>query len=344
VYAAEDAFHKLPIHWMWWPAIGGLFVGLGGLIFPQALGVGYDTIGVLLKGDVALKLIFGVLLVKSAIWIISLGSGTSGGVLAPLLMMGAALGAFGSLFLPQFGPGFWPLVSMGAILGGTMRSPLTGIVFALELTHDFNMLLPLVVASFFAHGFTVLTLKRSILTEKISRRGFHLSREYAVDPLEILFVREVMRTNVVALPASSTFGEAHDLVRPDRKPHGQHLFPIVDGDLCLLGVVSRSDLLRLLERGHGLPEPLSAIASTHPTVAFPDESLRAIVYRMSESGFTRLPVVDRADDKRLLGMVSLADLLRARTRNLEEERTRERIFHLRLPLRHSNVSGKARPF
>jgi CIC family chloride channel protein len=136
-------------------------------------------------------------------------------------------------------PGF---VSMGAILGGTMRSPFTGIVFAIELTHDFNMLLPLVVASFLAHGFTVLTLKRSILTEKIARRGYHLTREYAVDPLEILFVREVMRTNVVALPAAATFGEAHDLVRPGRKPHGQHVFPIVDEDECLVGVISRSDL------------------------------------------------------------------------------------------------------
>ena len=343
VYAAEDAFHKLPVHWMWWPAIGGLFVGIGGLIFPQALGVGYDTIGVLLKGDVTLKFIFGVLLVKSAIWIISLGSGTSGGVLAPLLMMGAALGALCSLFLPQFGLGFWPLVSMGAILGGTMRSPFTGIVFAIELTHDFNMLLPLVVASFLAHGFTVLTLKRSILTEKISRRGFHLTREYAVDPLEILFVREVMRTNVVALPATATFGEAHDLVRPGRKPHGQHVFPIVDEDKCLLAVISRSELLKVLEQGHSRREILSSVTSTYPTVAFADESLRVIVYRMAESGFTRLPVVHRADKKRLVGMVSLADLLRARGRNLEEERTRKRMFHLRLPLRHPTASEKIAP-
>ena len=130
--------------------------------------------------------IAGVLLVKSIIWVIALGSGTSGGVLAPLLMMGAALGGVEGMFLPWEGAGFWPLVSMGAILGGTMRSPLTGIVFALELTHDINMVLPLMVASFLAHGTTVLALKRSILTEKIARRGFHLSREYSMDPLEIL--------------------------------------------------------------------------------------------------------------------------------------------------------------
>ena len=149
-------------------------------------------------------LILGILLVKSVIWAVSLGSGTSGGVLAPLLMMGGALGGLEAMFLPHEGAGFWPLVSMGAILGGTMRSPFTGVIFALELTHDVNMLLPLLLAVTIAHGFTVLTLKRSILTEKVARRGYHLSREYAVDPLEILFVREVMRTNIVALPARTT--------------------------------------------------------------------------------------------------------------------------------------------
>jgi H+/Cl- antiporter ClcA len=200
VYAAEDAFLKLPIHWMWWPIIGGFVVGVGGLIFPQALGVGYDTIGALLQGNVVLLTITGILLVKSVIWAVSLGSGTSGGVLAPLLMMGGALGGLMTPFLPHEGAGFWALVSMGAILGGTMRSPFTGVVFVVELTHDVNVILPLLLASVVAHGFTVLTLRRSILTEKVARRGFHLSREYAVDPLEILFVREVMRSNIVAIP------------------------------------------------------------------------------------------------------------------------------------------------
>ena len=276
VYAAEDLFQKLPIHWMWWPAIGGLFVGIGGLIFPQALGVGYDTIARLLRGNVAFTFILGVLIVKSLIWMISLGSGTSGGVLAPLLMMGAALGGIAGMFLPHFGQGFWPLVSMGAILGGTMRSPFTGIVFAIELTHDLNMLLPLLVACFLAHAFTVLTLKRSILTEKISRRGYHLSREYATDPLEILFVREVMR-------------------------------PATEQDLSQ-----------------------TAINST--AVAYSDEPLRAVVYRMAETGVTRLSVIDSNDGQRPIGTVSLDDLLRARSRNLHEERARERILRLRMPL------------
>ena len=342
VYAAEDAFQKLPIHWMWWPAIGGVFVGIGGLIFPQALGVGYDTIGLLLKGNVALHFLIGVLLVKSAIWMISLGSGTSGGVLAPLLMMGAALGGLAGLFLPHFGIGFWPLVSMGAILGGTMRSPFTGIVFAIELTHDLNMLLPLLVACFLAHLFTVLTLKRSILTEKISRRGYHLSREYALDPLEILFVREAMRTNVVALPADAPLEEAREAIRPMQKEHGQHLFPIIEKDRELIGVVSRNHLLKLFAEALGTPATISLreIASGFPVVARADEPLRVVVYRMVESGFTRLPVVDPEDDKRLLGMVSLHDLLLARSRNLEEERARERVLRLRMPLARRSKAEK----
>src|SRR5438477_6792599 len=228
VYAAEDAFLKLPIHWMWWPALGGLVIGLGGLIFPQALGVGYDTIGSLLQGDVPRQIILGVLLVKSVIWAVSLGSGTSGGVLAPLLMMGGALGGLEAIILPHEGAGFWPLVSMGAILGGTMRSPLTGVVFALELTHDVNMLLPLLVAVTIAHGFTVLVLRRSILTEKVARRGYHLSREYAVDPLEILFAREVMQADFGTLRRDATFDDALTALVVDPEKGPQRLYPVVD--------------------------------------------------------------------------------------------------------------------
>jgi chloride channel protein, CIC family len=333
VYAAEDLFKKLPIHWMWWPAIGGVFVGIGGLIFPQALGVGYDTIGMLLQGNSPLTIFAGVLLVKSAIWMISLGSGTSGGVLAPLLMMGAALGGVETIFLPHFGSGFWPLVSMGAILGGTMRSPFTGIVFAIELTRDLNMLLPLLVACFLAHTFTVLALKRSILTEKISRRGYHLSREYGLDPLEILFVREVMRTNVVAVPGKATLEEARELIHPNGRPQGQYLFPVVDGAKDLLGVVTRKELLRLFEESkENAPViRLSEVALSEPVVAFADEPLRVVVHRMAESGLTRLPVLDPQSERRLVGMISLHDLLRARTQNLAEERARERVLRIRIP-------------
>lgn len=340
VYAAEDGFHRLPIHWMWWPAIGGLVVGIGGLIFPGALGVGYDVIATLLRGDATTGIIAGVLLVKSTIWAVSLGSGTSGGVLAPLLMMGGALGGLEAFVFPDFGPGFWSTIGMAAILGGTMRAPLTGIMFSLELTGDINLLLPLLCATTVAHGFTVLTMRRSILTEKVSRRGFHLSREYAVDPLEVLFTREVMRTEVVALPASLPLSRLKEPFHPHDERGGlrQGLYPVVDDDQYLVGVVTRTDL-----RGAGrdLPpdgssETLTDIAQRHPRVAYPDEPLRVVVERMAATGLTRLPVVARDDPRRLVGLIGISDLLRARQRNLEEERTRERVLTLRFPGRPRN--------
>ena len=329
VYAAEDAFLKLKFHWMWWPAIGGLAIGLGGLIFPQALGVGYDTIGSLLQGSVTTKVILGVLLVKWFIWAVSLGSGTSGGVLAPLLMMGGALGGVEALVLPDVGAGFWPLISMGAILAGTMRSPLTGIVFAFELTHDPNVFLPLLVAGIMAHAFTVLTLKRSILTEKVARRGFHLSREYAVDPLELIYVREVMRTNIVVLPAERTLGEILPSLRNNHRQQ-QRLVVVVDHNGKLAGVATRGDLFSRLEKDkdRALRQPLLELITIIPTVAYPGETLRTVVYRMAESGLTRMPVVEH-DSGKLVGLVALDDLLKARTRHLEEEQRRDRPLHLR---------------
>jgi len=330
VYAAEDAFQRLKIHWMWWPAIGGLAIGLGGLIFPQALGVGYDTIGALLQGNVATGVILGVLLVKWFIWAVSLGSGTSGGVLAPLLMMGGALGGLEAMFLPNEGAGFWPLISMGAILGGTMRSPFTSIIFAFELTHDANVFLPLLIGSVMAHGFTVLTLRRSILTEKVARRGYHLSREYAVDPLEILFVREVMRTKVAVLPAASTLGEMWHTLRVDHRQE-QPLLPVVGAEGQLVGVLTRGDLsLRMEQDGDTIRGwPIGDLARASATEAYPDEPLRVVVYRMAETGCTRMPVLERTT-RRFLGLLSLNDLLKARSRHLEEERRRERTLKFTL--------------
>jgi CBS domain-containing protein len=217
---------------------------------------------------------------------------------------------------------------MGAILGGTMRAPFTAILFALELTHDINILLPLLVAAILAHGTTVLLLKRSILTEKVARRGFHLSREYATDPLEILFVREVMRTKLVALPAEATIDDLrHTLVREPAQ-RGQHLYPVVDSERRIKGVITRKEL-RELTKSHAAETSLADVLR-QPVVAHPDEPLRVVVFRMAETGLTRLPVVD-SESGQLAGMISLHDLLLARVRNLNEERQREQVLQLRLP-------------
>jgi chloride channel protein, CIC family len=248
------------------------------------------------------------------------------------LMMGGALGGLEAMVLPNEGVGFWPLISMGAILGGTMRSPFTGVIFTLELTHDVNVLLPLFVTTVLAHGFTVLTLRRSILTEKVSRRGYHLSREYAIDPLEILFVREVMRTNIAALPATISLADLGRLIHGDHDQHRQRLYPVVGSTGYLSGVVTRTKLQQLLQEQQvdSNGRQLAELVETNPVVAYPDEPLRVVVYRMAETGLTRFPVVERTEPRKLLGMILLSDLLKARMRNLEAEQRRERVLPMRL--------------
>jgi CBS domain-containing protein len=335
VYAVEDAFaHLKKIHWMWWPAIGSLAVGIGGLIFPRALGVGYDVIQQLLQGNATIQLIVGVLVVKCLIWSISLGSGTSGGVLAPLLMMGGALGAVDALFLPHQGPGFWPLISMGAMLAGTMRSPLTGVIFAFELTGDYHSILPLLIACVTAHAFTVLTMSRSILTEKISRRGHHLSREYVVDPLEALAVEDVMRTNITAFPAESTISELETALAHNDHPRGQRVYPVIDGNQHLIGMMTRYDLLNALENernGGKHNVQLSEVIVKAPVVAYPEEPLRIVVNRMAATGLTRFPVVTQNGGPKLVGLIGLQDLLKARELSVADEHHRERVLRLRVP-------------
>ncbi len=198
MYGFEDAFEhicgRLHLHWMWWPAIGGIGIGLGGFFFPRGLGVGYDNIAELLRGNAPIGLLVGLLLAKSLMWAFSLSSGTSGGVLAPLLMIGAALGESVARLahLPIETQALWALMGMGAMLSGALGVPLTAILFSLELTHALPALLPLALACIASYLVTSLVMPRSILTEKLSRRGYHLSREYGVDPLEMVSVADVM--------------------------------------------------------------------------------------------------------------------------------------------------------
>jgi H+/Cl- antiporter ClcA len=241
VYLSEDTFQRLPVHWMWWPAIGGLVIGAGGLIVPQALGVGYNVIEAELNGTIALNLIVGILIVKTLIWSLSLGSGTSGGVLAPMLMIGGALGGLEATVFPHVAAGFWPLIGLAGVLGGVMRSPLTGVVFALELTHRYEAVLPLLVTATAAFTISVLILRRSVLTEKIARRGLHLTREYSVDPLEVLFVHEVMSAGreFVGESGSSQVVYADDTLR--------HVaYVMAETESTRLSVVDRGDPERCL--------------------------------------------------------------------------------------------------
>src|SRR5213594_3519819 len=240
VYACEDLFRKVPVHWMWWPLLGGAVIGLGGLLYPRALGVGYDTIHDLLTGRLVGVALLGLLVAKAVIWAVALGSGTSGGVLAPLLIMGGALGALEAHWIPSGDPGLWAALSMGAMMGGTMRSPFTAVAFVLELTHDVNVLAGLFVACVAAHAVTVLLMKRSILTEKVARRGYHLTREYVVNPLHLLQVRDVTEPPVLRVAERAPATSYSDELLEDA------LIKLLEHEAELLPVVSREDPTRVV--------------------------------------------------------------------------------------------------
>jgi chloride channel protein, CIC family len=327
VYRCEDAFKLLTghIHWMWWPALGGAIIGIGGLVEPRALGVGYNTIHAELLGQLGLSALALLFVVKLTIWVAGLGSGTSGGILAPILMLGAAVGGMLGHVLPGTTPGVWALIGLAAALGGVMRSPFTAIVFAFELTHDQNSLLALLVAATVSHLVSVLVLKRSILTEKVARRGFHVMREYAVDPLEATFVREVMDTDVVTVSPGQRVHEVYRALPEGSPQRRQRLYPVL-GDDQLAGVLPWSTILEAKDDPNRLVED---VMIPPMALAFPDEILRTAADRMAHQGLGVLPVVDRASPTRLDGLVTQFDLLDARQKLLEEERHAERVLTLR---------------
>jgi hypothetical protein len=258
MYSLEDGFEHicgyLKVHWMWWPAIGGIGIGVGGFFFPRGLGVGYDNIAELLRGNAPVSMLLGLIVAKSLMWAFSLSSGTSGGVLAPLLMIGAALGESVARLahMPGETQALWALMGMGAMLSGALGVPLTAILFSLELTHALPAILPLTLACTASYLVTSLVMSRSILTEKLSRRGFHLSREYGVDPLEMVSVGDVMTE--MSAETAEVSGELPEVlaytdetcraVAEEMAMNGVIKMPVVDRNTGLIcGSISAQELL-----------------------------------------------------------------------------------------------------
>ncbi len=335
LYRTEDAFSKLRLHWMWWPAIGGLVVGIGGYFEPRALGVGYDVIGDLLNNRLAIEVAVALLAVKAVIWIAALGSGTSGGVLAPLLMLGAGLGVVLGPFLPGGSPALWALVCMAGVLGSVLGAPLTAIVFAFGLTHDSEALLPLLLTTAVAYGFSVLTMKRGIMTEKIARRGLHIYREYGVDPLERAHVEDLMTREVVTIDANVPVADALDRYFGSHAAH--RAYPVI-AEGRVLGMLHRSAItaahagddagLRcgdlIVGQGDGIGSGKLTDQGV-PTVLLPSQTGRAAAGQMAALSVARMPVVDSLEAMRLVGIVSLRDLLAPSEHALHEETHRERL-------------------
>jgi CBS domain-containing protein len=320
LYWTEDQFSRLPVHWMWWPAIGGLAVGIGGYFEPRALGVGYDVIGDLLNNRIALEVAVALLTVKALMWIAALGSGTSGGVLAPLLMLGAGLGIALAPVLPGGSPSLWALVCMAGVLGSVLGTPLTAVVFAFGLTHDSEALLPLLLTVAVAYGLTVLTMKRSIMTEKIARRGLHIYREYSVDPLERHHVADLMTRQTVAIDAALPASTAH---ARHFGAHPQHRgYPVVTGTR----VVGMVDVRTMRGYEHDQRHVEALMMPLAPSqVLVPADTARTATGRMADLGVSRLPVVKDRESMTLVGIVSLRDLMQPSVAVLHEETHRERL-------------------
>jgi chloride channel protein, CIC family len=344
VYACEDWFLKLPIHWMWWPALGAVVVGIGGAIDPRVLGVGYEIIHALMRGEIVGSALAGLLVGKAIVWSVALGSGTSGGVLAPLLVIGGALGAAVGSWAPAGDPGLWAMVGMAAMMGGTMRSPLTGMIFLLELSHDLNALPALLVGCVVALAVTVLLMRRSILTEKLARRGQHITREYSVDLFELTRVAEVMDKEAPVLSADTKVAQLSAMIAEGGTLIAQRQGTLlVDAENRLLGIITRADIVRALQEDpRGQTKVLEA-GTAKPIVSYPDELLHDALAKMLRNDIGRLPVVAREEPWRVLGYLGRSSILEARWRHLQEEEVRERgevVRSLRLRVGQARASVK----
>ncbi len=344
VYGCEDLFQRLPIHWMWWPALGAVFVGVGGWLDPRVLGVGYDTIHALMRGELVGAALLGLLIGKALVWAVSLGSGTSGGVLAPLLIIGGALGAWLGQWAPVGDPGLWAMIAMAAMMGGTMRSPLTGMVFVLELSHDLNTLPALMVGSVSALGVTVLLLRRSILTEKLARRGQHIAREYSVDLLELMRVGEVMDKEAPTVPAEMRVAElCRRITNGDPALSRRQGTLILNKENKLAGIITRGDVVRSLQQNPAGTMTVLEAGKQDLVVAYPDEPLHDAISRMLRRDVGRLPVVSRQNPGTVVGYLGRAGMLAARVRHHEEEEIRGRgpLFPFNLSNGESSRNGSS---
>ncbi|GLV27620.1 chloride channel protein [Sphingobium sp. TomTYG75] len=320
LYRIEDMFGRLPVHWMWWPAIGGLAVGIGGLVDAHVLGAGYESIRGLLDGSLAVRVALALLVVKAAVWLIALGSGTSGGVLAPLLMLGGALGFLLGQYLPG-GSALWAMAGMAGTMSGAMRAPLTAALFAAELTGDFAMLPLTIAASVGAYAVSVLLMRRSILTEKIARRGRHVLQEYTVDPFDFLQAGQVMTREPQTLEGTMSIGAVIAFFAGQAVHRS---YPVVDKEGRLIGLVSRSDALRWQVDGAPVQATLAEVLSdASQPYGTPSDPISRIADMMVDAGIGRIPIVEPASS-RVIGIVARQDLLKLRSvhRGAEVARTR----------------------
>ncbi|HEY1013608.1 MAG TPA: chloride channel protein, partial [Herpetosiphonaceae bacterium] len=330
LYWVEDQFERLPFDPMWWPALGGLGLGLIGLTAPRVLGVGYETIGDILNSRLELRALAIIMVAKTLALLVSLGSGTSGGLLAPTFMISAAMGAAFALIcdrlLPGLGlaPGAFALVAMAAVFGAASRATFTFIIFAFETTRDYTAMLPLMLASVIAAGIARIWMDHSIMTEKLARRGVRVHQDYEADVWQRLTVGEVMDPAPATVAATMLVDALAARIAAQQPELTRHqALPILDADGRLAGIITRKDLVRALGDEAAGPLTVLEAGSAVVTVAYPDETLHEASLRMARAQIGRLAVVSRADPTRLCGYLGRNELISARLRMLDEEHRRE---------------------
>jgi chloride channel protein, CIC family len=331
LYWVEDQFEKLPFDEMWWPAIGALGLGVIGFFVPRVLGVGYDTIGDILNGQLAWKILLVVMLAKAAALAVSLGSGTSGGLLAPCFMWSAAMGGIFAMvsnrFLPgaHLSPAAFALVAMGAVFGAASRATFTFIIFAFEITRDYNSVLPLMLVSVIADGVAMLFMPNSsIMTEKLARRGLRVHQDYETDALSQARVADTMEQELPTVPAGTTVAAlAERIAQHDPAVARHEALLIVDEAGKLAGIITRGDLLRAFDKDSSGAISVQEAGNTRLVVTHPDELVSEAAAKMLRSDIGRLPVVDRADHRNVVGYLGRSGVMAARLRRLNDEHVRE---------------------
>jgi len=331
LYWVEDTFEKLPVDQLWWPAIGALGLGIIGYFVPRVFGVGYDTIGAILNGELAWKILLIVMVAKFTALVLSLGSGTSGGLLAPSFMWSAAMGGLfamiGNHLFPNahLSPGAFALVAMGAVFGAASRATFSFIIFAFEITRDYNSVLPLMLVAVIADGIAMLFMPRSsIMTEKLARRGLRVDQDYEADVLTQVRVDETMEKTAPVIPARTKVREvAERLSRHDPAVARHEALLIIEDDGTLAGIVTRGDILRALNEDPSGAIFVEEAGSTRVVVTYPDELVAEAAAKLLRFDVGRLPVVERDNERKIVGYLGRAEILAARMRRLRDEHLRE---------------------
>jgi CIC family chloride channel protein len=331
LYWMEDQFEKLPFDEIWWPAIGALCLGIIGFFVPRVFGVGYDTISDILNGQLAWKILLIVMIAKAAALVISIGSGTSGGLLAPTFMWSAAMGGMFALvanhFFPSAGlsPGAFALVAMGAVFGAASRATFAFIIFSFEITRDYNSVLPLMLVSVIADAIAMLFMPHSsIMTEKLARRGLRVHQDYEADALTQATIADTMEKNPPTIPATTKVSFlAERIARHDPELGRHEALLILDDASKLAGIITRGDILRSLDKDSSGAMNVQEAGSTHLVVGYPDELISEAAAKMLRFDIGRLPVVERADERKVVGYLGRAGILSARLRRFQDEHVRE---------------------